>query len=100
MSISNDYFGPELTIPTWVGNFIGPLLFRAEDAPRYTRAWAVVVSTSLAAGVACILYRLVCIWHNRRRDNKGIEERFEHAFEDDLTDLKVCLYAPCGGRNP
>jgi hypothetical protein len=100
VSISNYYVGPELTILTWVGNFIGPLLFRAEDAPRYTRAWAVVVSTSIAAGVACILYRLICIGHNRRRDNKGIEERFEHAFEDDLTDLKVCLYTLFGGRTP
>jgi len=97
VSISNDYFRPELTIPTQVGNFIGPLLFKAEDAPRYKNAWAAVVSTSIAASVVCILYRLICVGH---RDNKGIEERFKHAFEDDLTDLKVCLYTLCGGRSP
>lgn len=87
--------GSELTIPTWIGNFIGPLLFKTEEAPRYTKGWAVVVSTSIASVIACIIYRLVCIGYNRKRDSKGIEERFEHAFEDDLTDLKVCLYTPC-----
>lgn len=79
----------------WIGNFIGPLLFKREDAPRYTKGWAVVVATSIAAVLSCVLYRVICIMHNRRRDSKGIEESFEHAFQDDLTDLKVCLHAPC-----
>lgn len=31
------------------------------------------------------------MWLNRKRDEAGVEEGFEHAYEDDLTDLKVGL---------
>jgi len=36
-----------------------------------------------------MVYRLVCIRENKRRDNTGIMEAFEHAYEDDVTDKKV-----------
>lgn len=48
-----------------------------------------VVVTSIAAGVAVVIYRGICVWLNRKRDQAGVEEGFEHAYEDDLTDLKV-----------
>jgi len=48
----------------------------------------VTITSAIAAGLA-ILYRLICVWENRRRDKAGIPEGFEHAYEDDLTDKKV-----------
>ncbi|OLN85849.1 putative transporter C460.05-like protein 5 [Colletotrichum chlorophyti] len=71
-----------------LGNFVGPLAFRKEDAPKYAPGFIAVVITSLAAGVLGLLYRFVCVWHNKKRDEAGIVEGFDHAYEDDLTDLK------------
>lgn len=72
-----------------LGNFIGPLLFLERDAPRYAPAFAVITSTSAAASVLVLVYRYVCLWYNRKRDRAGIPESFDHAYDDDLTDLKV-----------
>ncbi|TEA21380.1 putative transporter [Colletotrichum sidae] len=71
-----------------LGNFVGPLVFRKEDAPEYAAGFVIVVITSLAAGVLGLVYRFVCVWHNKKRDNAGIMEGFDHAYEDDLTDMK------------
>ncbi|PGH10921.1 hypothetical protein AJ79_05166 [Helicocarpus griseus UAMH5409] len=69
-----------------LGNFVGPLVFETKDAPRYVPGFVVVVVTSAVAGGLVFVYRLVCIWDNRRRDKGGITEGYEHAYEDDLTD--------------
>lgn len=74
-----------------LGNFIGPLLFQASDAPRYPKAWAVVVSTAIAAAIILLVYRYLCVRENKRRDTRGTES-FEHAYEDDLTDITVCIF--------
>ncbi|KAF4462103.1 Cutinase transcription factor 1 beta [Fusarium albosuccineum] len=71
-----------------LGNFVGPLVFKKEDAPRYVPGFIVVVVTAVAAGALAIVYRLLCMWTNRKRDNAGIMEGFDHAYEDDLTDVK------------
>ncbi|KAK2055323.1 allantoate permease [Colletotrichum caudatum] len=71
-----------------LGNFVGPLVFRKEDAPSYAPGFIIVVITSLAAGVLGLVYRFVCIWQNKKRDQAGIMEGYDHAYEDDLTDLK------------
>lgn len=65
---------------------------KKQDAPRYVPGFTVVVVTSIAAGLLVLVYRLVCVWHNRQRDKAGILEGFDHAYEDDLTDLKVSPY--------
>lgn len=72
-----------------VGNFAGPQVFRAQDAPRYTLGFIVVVITAIIAGLIVLVYRFVCAYENRRRDALGTTEAFEHAYEDDLTDKKV-----------
>lgn len=72
-----------------IGNFIGPMLFRQQDGPRYVPGFIVVTVTSSLAALLLIIYRYVCLWHNRKRDKAGIPESFEHAYDDDLTDLKV-----------
>ncbi|OBT65226.1 hypothetical protein VE03_04790 [Pseudogymnoascus sp. 23342-1-I1] len=71
-----------------LGNFVGPLLFKTSDAPRYVPGFIAVVITAIVAACMVGLYGLVCAWDNRKRDKSGIMEGFEHAYEDDLTDLK------------
>ena len=68
------------------GNFLGPLVFKTEEAPYYRTGWITTVSTSAAAVVLAIVYRFYCAWENKRRDKTGELEAFEHAYEDDLTD--------------
>jgi len=70
-----------------LGNFLGPLMFKANEAPYYTTGWITTVATSCAAVVCALTYRLLCVWENRRRDRQGVEA-FDHAYEDDLTDKK------------
>lgn len=77
-----------------IGNFIGPQLFMNKDAPRFKPGFAVVTSTSAAVSVLILVYRFVCVAHNARRDRAGIEEGFEHAYDDDRTDLKVGAQIP------
>jgi len=48
-----------------------------------------VVVTSAAAAVLALVYRLLCVYENKKRDRAGTLEAFEHAYEDDLTDIKV-----------
>ncbi|KAG8159666.1 hypothetical protein KVR01_010303 [Diaporthe batatas] len=71
-----------------IGNIIGPLVFREQDAPRYKVGFAVVVASTVAAALCLLAYRQVCLSLNRKRDQAGFMESFEHAYEDDLTDLK------------
>jgi len=47
-----------------------------------------VVVTSAAAAVLALVYRLLCVYENKKRDRAGTLEAFEHAYEDDLTDIK------------
>ena len=70
------------------GNFVGPLLFKPKDAPAYGPGFVAVLATSVAAAALAIVYRYVCIWENRRRDESGTMEGFDNAYDDDLTDIK------------
>lgn len=69
-----------------VGNFVGPQLYKASDAPRYAPGFIATFVTSLVAALLSIVYRYLCIWENKKRDKAGIAEAYEHAYEDDLTD--------------
>lgn len=72
-----------------VGNVIGPLMFMSDDAPRYISGWTIVVVTQSTAAVLTLLYRILCVRENNRRDKTGIMESYDHAFDDDLTDRMV-----------
>ena len=74
------------------GNFVGPLAFKNEDAPRYQPGFIVVVVTSIVAALLILVYRYVCVWYNRKRDETGTLEGFDNAYDDDLTDMKVSLH--------
>lgn len=76
---------------TLAGNFVAPLTFRSEDAPVYAPGLAGVVGTSIAVVALSMLYRFLCIRDNRKRDETGTLEAFDHAYEDDLTDKTVSI---------
>ncbi|KPI40942.1 putative transporter [Cyphellophora attinorum] len=71
-----------------LGNFVGPLVFKATEAPRYNTGWIVTIATSIVCAVVSLIYRLDCVMENKRRDKAGQMEAFDHAYEDDLTDKK------------
>ncbi|KAL2842013.1 major facilitator superfamily domain-containing protein [Aspergillus pseudoustus] len=71
-----------------LGNFVGPLLFKSQDAPSYDSGFISVIACSAAACLLSLAYRYVCVWENRRRDKSGVIEAFDHAFDDDSTDGK------------
>ncbi|KAK2812423.1 hypothetical protein FQN50_001424 [Emmonsiellopsis sp. PD_5] len=71
-----------------LGNFVGPIVFKEEDAPVYAPGFIIVLVTSIAALILVVIYRYVAIYENRQRDKSGIMEGFDNAFDDDLTDKK------------
>ena len=82
-----------LTLHPLLGNFVGPLVFTPDDAPRYPKGFIIVVVASIVALLLSLVYRFLCIASNRRRDKEGHEESFDHAYDDDLTDKTVSLGA-------
>ena len=76
-----------------LGNFVGPLVFKQKDAPRYGPGF-VIVSIAIAVSILLsLVLRYLCVWENNKRDKAGIPEGFDNAFQDDSTDIKVsfCL---------
>lgn len=71
-----------------LGNFVGPLIFRPQDAPGYRLGFIVTSVTAIAAGLLALVYRFWCVAVNNKRDRTGVLEGFEHAYEDDSTDRK------------
>lgn len=65
-------------------------MYRPQDAPRYVLGFVVVIITSAISCVLMIAYRVVCAYDNKKRDAAGIMEAFDNAYDDDLTDKKVC----------
>jgi len=70
---------------------VAPLTFRSQDAPVYAPGLATVVGTSIAVMALSMFYRFLCIRENRKRDEAGTLEAFDHAYEDDLTDKTVSV---------
>ncbi|GAB7329483.1 hypothetical protein MBLNU13_g01261t1 [Cladosporium sp. NU13] len=71
-----------------IGNFIGPLVFLEKEKPLYTTGWIVTVVTSAICIILAIVYRIICLRENKKRDSTGIAEAFENAYDDDMTDVK------------
>ncbi|KAK0823969.1 hypothetical protein LTR03_017838 [Friedmanniomyces endolithicus] len=69
-----------------LGNFMGPLAFLQSEKPFYTTGWIVTIATSAICVVLALVYRFVCARDNKMRDQGGVSEAFEHAYDDDLTD--------------
>ncbi|KAL5590072.1 hypothetical protein FOVSG1_011939 [Fusarium oxysporum f. sp. vasinfectum] len=69
------------------GNFAGPLTFLQSEAPRYPTGWTFITACLSGTIVLSLFYRLLCQRANKQRDAAGVIELFDHAYEDDLTDL-------------
>ncbi|KAJ5919787.1 hypothetical protein N7454_009622 [Penicillium verhagenii] len=70
-----------------LGNILGPLTFRTEDAPDYIPAKISIVATLAVAIVAAMLLRCYYVWENRRRDQQREGETHQENSEFlDLTD--------------
>jgi hypothetical protein len=46
------------------------------------------VVTSAICIVLAIVYRIICVRENKKRDSTGTVEAFENAYDDDMTDVK------------
>ena len=68
---------------------MGPLVFRKQDAPLYIPGFTVVIVANVLSILLMLLYRFLNARENKKRDQIA-PESFDNAFDDDLTDLKVC----------
>jgi len=60
-----------------LGNIISPLIFRAQDAPRYLPAKRMVMGSQAGVAVVAILLRIYYGLQNRKRNRKAAEEGLE-----------------------
>ncbi|KAF2167091.1 hypothetical protein M409DRAFT_54297 [Zasmidium cellare ATCC 36951] len=70
-----------------LGNILGPLTFRDEDAPSYTPAKVTIVAVDSVAIVLTLVLLAWYVWQNRKREKQtaGIEQEPDVEFAD-LTD--------------
>lgn len=68
-----------------LGNILGPLTFRDEDAPGFVPAKVTIVAVDSSVCVVVLVLLFYYRWENRRRDDAGIEHRRDIEFSD-LTD--------------
>lgn len=70
-----------------LGNIIGPLTFRSNDAPNYIPAKITIVVVSAVAAALTVVLRFMYQMENRRRDRRGVglEHRENQEFMD-MTD--------------
>jgi hypothetical protein len=68
-----------------LGNILGPLTFRDEDAPEFTPAKVTIVAVDSTVVVAVMILLGYYRWENKRRDSAHVEHRPDIEFSD-LTD--------------
>ncbi|KAK3056983.1 hypothetical protein LTR09_002021 [Extremus antarcticus] len=73
----------------YLGNILGPLTFRDEDAPNYTPTKITIVAVDSVAILATVVLLLYYRWMNKKRDNAmaNVEHQRDVEFAD-LTDLE------------
>lgn len=65
-----------------LGNILGPLTFRNEDAPNYTPAKITIVAVEIAVLCAVAVLLFYYRWENRRRDAAGTSHQTDVEFSD------------------
>lgn len=72
-----------------LGNILGPLTFRDQDAPQYIPAKITIFATNAIAIVLCFALLSYYMWENKRRDKltAGMPHMENVEFMD-LTDLE------------
>jgi len=73
-----------LFVANSAASITGPLLFKADQAPIYGEGFAIILACSFATAIIAQVYRLDCLYENKRRDRAG-HEAYQHAY-DDMTD--------------
>ena len=68
-----------------LGNILGPLTFRDEDAPEFIPAKITIVAVDSTVVVAVAILLAYYRWENKRRDKVVVEHRPDVEFSD-LTD--------------
>jgi hypothetical protein len=68
-----------------LGNILGPLTFRDEDAPEFIPAKITIVAVDSTVLVAVAILLSYYRWENKRRDKVVVEHRPDVEFSD-LTD--------------
>lgn len=68
-----------------LGNILGPLTFRNDDAPNYTPAKITIVAVESIVLCAVALLLFYYRWENRRRDAASTSHQADVEFSD-MTD--------------
>ncbi|KAI4720151.1 major facilitator superfamily transporter [Aureobasidium sp. EXF-10727] len=76
-----------LLISFCLGNIIGPLTFRAADAPEYVPAKITIIVTCAAAVVLTLLLRFYYQWENKRRDRVAEQRGQGHKTDIEFADV-------------
>jgi heme/copper-type cytochrome/quinol oxidase subunit 2 len=76
-----------LLISFCLGNIIGPLTFRAGDAPEYTPAKITIIVTCAVAVVLVLILRTYYMWENKRRDKLAEATHVEHQVNIEFADV-------------
>ncbi|KAH7031454.1 major facilitator superfamily domain-containing protein [Microdochium trichocladiopsis] len=89
------FMGVSVAIVYAVGNIVGPQLFLSTQAPRYQLGIGAMIFAFALMAVAGILYYLLCVAENRRRDSSAQETAttesgagHSDADAEDLTDIQ------------
>ncbi|EMD66057.1 hypothetical protein COCSADRAFT_294534 [Bipolaris sorokiniana ND90Pr] len=65
-----------------LGNVMGPMLFKPEDAPTYAPGFIAVLATSSAAALLARVYRSLCIRDNCHHDGSGTQKCAKRTLDD------------------
>ena len=69
-----------------LGNIIGPLTFRQDDAPDFVPAKITIVVTCAFAAAMALVLRAYYMWENKKRDKEDDGRHMENEEFLDLTD--------------
>lgn len=71
-----------------LSNFVGPLVFKPQDAPQYELGFTVTFVTAVVRNLLALVYHCRRVAINKKYDRTGMLEGCEHACKNDLTDHK------------
>jgi len=70
-----------------LGNIIGPLTFRAEDAPDYIPAKITIIVTCAVSAVLTMILQVYYKWENKRRDKLTEAMHIGHKADIEFSDV-------------
>lgn len=75
-----------LLIAFCIGNIIGPLTFRDEDAPEYIPAKITIVAVCATAVFLTVMLQIYYKWENKRRDKLARQGYVQHKIDIEFSD--------------